>query len=35
MKIPNDIKKVIEAEYATWEADLWAGNDKKERQSKG
>ena len=35
MKISDNIKQAIEAEYKAWESQLWAGKDLKERQSKG
>ena len=35
MKISDNIKQAIEAEYKAWESQLWAGKSKEERQRLG
>lgn len=35
MKLSDDIKTKIQAEYDTWQAGQYAGKSKEERQSKG
>lgn len=35
MKLNDDIKEKIQAEYDAWQSKQYAGKDKKDRQSKG
>ena len=35
MILSDDIKAAIQAEYDTWQAEQYAGKDKKDRQAKG
>lgn len=35
MQLSNDIKAKIQAEYDAWQAEQYAGKDKKDRQAKG